>query len=176
MLPKLNLVLVVFMGICFAMPFAAVSCSGYRVAEATGYQLAIGADTSNVMTGIGNDLMKAASPAKSTPQQLPMQPAAAAAFALALIAALIALSALGKAESRAIAIYEATLFALAAIALYLLQSNMHRSFEKNEATIFFELQFLPGYWAALTTAALGALLNFLAVARVLTPRQTALTR
>jgi hypothetical protein len=162
-LPRLNLGLVLLIVICFATPFAAVSCDGHRVAEATGIQLALGADASNVTTGIGNELMKATTNAQSAPQQLPMQPAAAVALALVLAAAVLALLGLANRAPQRFAAYEASIFALAAVSLYLLQTHMNSAFEKNEATILFELQFLPGYWAAFSAVIAGALVNFLAI-------------
>ena len=159
----MNLGLVVLIVIFFATPFAAVSCNSHRVAEATGIQLAMGADASNVTTGIGNDLMKAATNGQSAPHQLPMQPAAAVALGLIVVIAVVALFGLGNKDPKKFAAFEASLFALAVVALYLLQTRMNSAFEKNDANILFELQFLPGYWAAFCAAIAGALFNLLAI-------------
>jgi hypothetical protein len=151
---KVNLLSAAFVLILFALPFTAVSCNGHQVAQASGYQIAMGTNSSNVLTADGRGIV-------GTDYQSTSQPGSWPALAALLAVVLGGLIGIGKRHMSRIG--SAVCFAAAAALLVYLQTAIQSHYEKNAAAAVFELRFLPSYWAALTLCAAAALANLIAI-------------
>jgi hypothetical protein len=150
---KVNLVSAAFVLILFALPFSAVSCNGHQVAQATGYEIAMGTNSSDVLTADGRGIVGSDYQSTSQPGSWP----ALAALVVVVIGGLIGVSRLPMRK-----VGSALCFAAAAAMLVYLQTAIQSHYEKNAAASVFELRFLPSYWAALILCAAAALANLIA--------------
>jgi hypothetical protein len=153
---KVNVVSAAFVLILFALPFSAVSCNGHQVAQATGYQIAMGTDSNQVLTAEGRGIAGSEYQSTSEPGSWPAQ----AALFFVVLGGLIGFSSL-----RMRAVISALCFAAAAALLVYLQSAVQSHYENNAAAAVFELHFLPSYWATLILCAAVALANLIAIVR-----------
>lgn len=155
MISKVTLVSAAFVLILFALPFTAVSCNGHQVAQATGYQIALGTNSTAILTSDGRGIVGSEYQSTSQPGSWPAQ----AALLVVVLGGLIGISNL-----RVRRIGSALCFAAAAALLVYLQTAIQSHYEKNASAAVFELRFLPSYWAALILCAAAALANLIAIA------------